>query len=60
MKILTAITDQGQSVSINCSNIIYVAQRGNASGCAIYMTGKPDGLILKDDYLEVVGFLKAE
>jgi hypothetical protein len=60
MKILTATTDQGQSVSINCDAVTYVAQRGNASGCTIYMLEKPNGMILKDDYLEVVGFLKAE
>jgi hypothetical protein len=60
MKILTAVTEQGLSVSINCDSIVYVSQRASTSGCVIYMIEKPNGLILKDDYLEVVGFLKAE
>ena len=60
MKILICITDGGQSVSINCDMITYVADRGHGNGCTVFMLEKPNGLTIREGYLETIGFMKSE
>jgi hypothetical protein len=59
MKILTATVDNsGKSVSINCDQILYVIEHQEPDKCVVVVAAG-DMLVVRTNYLEVVGFLKA-
>jgi hypothetical protein len=59
MKILTATIDSsGKNVSINCDQILYALEHQESDKCVV-VTAAGDMLVVRTNYLEVVGFLKA-
>jgi hypothetical protein len=59
MKILTATVDgSGKSVSINCDQVLYIIEHQEHDKCVV-VTAAGDMLVIRMNYLEAVGFLKA-
>ena len=59
MRILTGTADDyGRSVSINCDQILYIKEHQDPDKCVV-VTAAGDMLVIRTNYLEAVGFLKA-